>query len=203
MTYVCDSGVAASVVSAETSVAQSGKVSRPDATPTPQGTSMGTNEPSPVEFLADPLSSISRAERRNLLIASAVGVLVARAGLVPTRFSTFGLEFQEPEQRVLIWVVLATVVYFMFAFALYGVADFLIWRTRYQDYLEGVEQLMSSWTQEDQQAHEDLHKRVPDIGWLYQWSKPAALARILFEFVVPVMFSFYAVISLGCKLRTL
>jgi hypothetical protein len=163
---------------------------------------MSTNEPSPVDYLADPLSSISRTERRNLLIASAIGVLVAKAGLVPTRFSTLGLEFQEPEQRVLIWVVFATVIYFVLAFALYGVADFFIWRKRYQDYLEGVEHLASTWTQEDQQAHDELRERVPDIGWLYRWSQPAAIARILFEFGVPVIFACYAMISLTCKLRT-
>lgn len=161
---------------------------------------MGINDPSPVEYLGDPLSDISRAERRNLLIASAVGILVARAGLVPTRFSTFGLEFQEPQQRVLIWVVLATIVYFFLAFVLYGVADFFIWRKRYQDYLEGVERLTSSWTQEDQKVHDELQERVPDIGWLYQWSRPAVIARILFEFVVPVVFSFYTGVSLACKL---
>jgi hypothetical protein len=161
---------------------------------------MGVEEPSPVEFLGDPLSEISRAERRNLLIASSVGVLVAKAGLVPTRYSTFGLDFQEPEQRVLISVVLATVIYFFFAFVLYGVPDLFVWRKRYQEYLEGVERLMSTWSSQDQQQREELDQRVPSICWLYRLSKPAALIRISFEYIVPLIFSFYAGFALAYKL---
>lgn len=132
-----------------------------------------------------------------------MAILVGQAGLIPTEFSTFGLKFNEPEQRVLIWVVLATVVYFQFAFALYGAPDWLIWRKGYQDYLVGVESLMSNWSQEDEREANELRERVPDIGWLYQWSKPAVAARIVFEYMVPAVFSLYAVISLTFKLWTL
>jgi hypothetical protein len=132
-----------------------------------------------------------------------VGILVARAGLVPTQFSTFGLDFKEPEQRVLVWVVFATLVYFFFAFILYGIPDFFIWRKRLQEYLEGVERLMSVWSQEDQERQDELEKQVPSIAWLYQWSKPTALARIAFEYIVPVMFSLYAGFVHACKLWTL
>jgi hypothetical protein len=159
--------------------------------------------PSPVQFLADPLSKTSRLERRNLLISAAAGILVASAGLLPTRFTTFGLEFQQPEQRVLIAGFIVLILYFLFGFVVYAVADFLIWRKTYQDYLEGVERLASTWSQEDQRANDEMQEHVPDIAWLYRVSHPAAFARIIFEFVFPIMGAVLAILLLADKIRTL
>jgi hypothetical protein len=50
------------------------------------------NEPNPVDYLIDPLNEITRKERRNSLIASTLGVLVAKASLVPSKFSALGIE---------------------------------------------------------------------------------------------------------------
>lgn len=164
---------------------------------------MAPGEPSLDDYLADPLSRIARAERRSLLIASATGLLVAKVGLVPTRFSTFGLEFQQPEQRALISLVVVTIAYFALAFVLYGITDFFIWREKYQHYLESIARIGSNWDQEDQRAYDELHASLPDIAWLYRWSKPAAFGRIFFEFIVPVLVALYTAISLLQRLRNL
>lgn len=144
-------------------------------------------EPSPTEFLADPLSDISRRERRNLLFTSVTGILIAKTGLVPNRISALGVEFSAPAQDALVVLMAAVVLYFVFAFVIYGASDFLVWRKRYQDYLVAVEMSSQSWTQEDQQRHDELHKHIPRIDWLYNWSKPTALVRILFEFLLPII----------------
>ncbi len=86
------------------------------------------SEPNPVEFLADPLSPITRIERRNLLLASTAGILIAKAGLIPTQISALGITLSDPNQSTFIVVMALTVVYFLCAFVVYGVADFFIWR---------------------------------------------------------------------------
>jgi hypothetical protein len=158
--------------------------------------------PSPVEFLEDPLSKTCRLERRNLLIVSAVGALVAKAGLLPTRFTTLGLEFQSPEQRGLVVAAIALIVYFVLAFVIYGTTDFLIWRKTYQDYLESIVRLESTWTSEDQRASEEMFKRVTDIAWVYRLH-PAAAARIVFELVFPIGAAIFAILLLAEKFGSL
>ncbi len=149
-------------------------------------------EPNPVDYLTDPLSEITRKERRNLLIASTVGLLVAKAGMVPAKFEAFGIELSVPDQKVFVILMLLTVLYFLAAFVIYGISDFFVWRKKYQDYLEQVAGFNSDWSQEDQYNYDELHRTIPEIAWLYAWSKPAAFARIIFEFTVPVIFALVA-----------
>ncbi len=158
------------------------------------------SDPSPVDYLGDPLSEITRKERRNLLIAATVGVLVSKAGLIPSKISTFGIELSSPAQDTYIILVALTIFYFINAFVAYGISDFLIWRKKYQDYLVGIERVMQDWTEQDQRYHDELHSQVPDIGWLYSASKPMAFVRVGFEYVVPLVFGGYSIITLVMKL---
>lgn len=150
-------------------------------------------EPNPVDYLNDPLSEITRTERRNLLIASTVGLLVAKGGLVPSKILAFDIELPVPEQEVFITLVALTVFYFVAAFVIYGVSDFFVWRKKYQDYLEQVSHFQESWSEQDQNSYDELHTSVPKITWLYRCSKPVAFTRILFEYAVPIIFGLVAI----------
>jgi len=124
------------------------------------------SEVDPSSFLADPLSQISRAERRNLLIASTVGLLVGHVGLVPTRISELGLDFNTPEQTAFLILLALVVVYMEFAFCIYATADFFMWRKWYYDYRVAAERASSNWTLEDQMAEDEIHQSVPPIYWI-------------------------------------
>lgn len=150
-------------------------------------------DPGPEDYLVDPLSEITRKERRNLLLATMVGVLVSKAGLVPTKLAAFGVELAAPAQKTFVLLVALSVLYFIGAFLTYGISDFLIWRKKYQDYLEAEEIFMQGWSMEDQRAYDELRESIPDITWLYRWSKPTAFIRILFEYAVPLLFGIYTV----------
>lgn len=91
-----------------------------------------------IEFIADQLSPVTRIERRNLLIASTTGILIAKVGLIPTKISIFGITLSSPAQDTLVVIVALTIFYFFCAFIMYGITDFFIWRKKYQDYLENV-----------------------------------------------------------------
>lgn len=157
---------------------------------------MANVDPSPVDYLGDPLSGITRAERRNLLIASTVGVLVGKVGLVPTEIATFGLTFGQEAQDSFIWLVAVTLVYFVIAFLIYGLADFLILYKKRVDYLEGVALVQGNWTQEDQRSYEELRESVPDVSWVYRVSSRTLVVRALFEFALPLPIAVFALISL-------
>ena len=143
--------------------------------------------PSPTELLFDPLSDIARKERRNLLIASTAGILVATMGLVPTRLSILGNEFSALEQNHFVIVVASVIAYFVVAFLVYGVSDFLISRNKRHDYLVAVAVEMQGLTEKDQHDYDELHTDTPHIHWIYVWSKPAFFFRTPLEFVFPIL----------------
>ncbi len=153
-------------------------------------------DPDPISLHADPLSDGARKERRNLVIASVLGLLVSRVGLVPTRVAILGIEFSSPSQRAFVFVVGAVIAYFLVAFVIYGLSDFFAWRKRYQDYIEQIEVSARNWTQEDQQEYEELHADIPRATWIYSGSKPLAVARVLFEFLLPILIGCVSLILL-------
>lgn len=144
-------------------------------------------EPNPSNFLSDPLTDVSRKERRNLLIASTSGILVATMGLVPTGISVIGVEFLPPAQNSFVILMAFVVAYFVFAFVVCGVSDFFIWCKNYHNYLLEVVETNQNWSQEDQQRYDELRKHVPRIHWLYAWLKPIGFTRVVFEFILPVL----------------
>lgn len=151
--------------------------------------------PSPEPFLTDPLSDASKRERRNLLASSFIGILVALTGLVPTKISSLGIEFTNINQRYFLLAITALIIYFIIGFTIVGIADIFIWRKKYQDYLEGVQSYMDHWTEEDQEKYDYFYHSLPKINWFYQHSKWVALARLIYEFVLPT-----ALGLIGCAL---
>lgn len=153
----------------------------------------------PSDFLSDPLSEVTRKERRNLLAASTGGTLVATTGLVPTQVSALGVQFSPPEQQAFVLLLAVVVGYFIVAFILYGVADIFIWRKKYQDYLvaSAIESL--NWTQEDQRNYDELHQGIPRSVWLYSLSKPVAFCRVAFEFALPIVVGVVSAVLLVLK----
>lgn len=153
--------------------------------------------PDPENFLSDPLSPITRLERRNLLIASSVGFLVAAADLVPTNISALGISLSVSAQEMFVVAIAFAVAYFIFAFAIYGMSDFFIWRKRYQEYLENVQSYMESWDEDDQHHYDS--SPLPRIAWLYRSAEPLAYARAFFEYGLPLLVGIGVIATLVFK----
>lgn len=79
----------------------------------------------PQELLKDILREETRKERRNLLAASAVGIVIVKAGLIPTKISALGIDFSQTDQRTLLWVLLGVTAYFLAMFVVYALSDIL------------------------------------------------------------------------------
>ena len=153
-------------------------------------------EPNPRLLHADILTEITRKERRNLLIASMIGICVAELGLVPTRFSALGIELTAPAQRQFVLIVAALVCYFLAAFLIYALPDLFAWWKKYQQYLIQLTSYEQSFSREDQDECDELHKSIPKMIWLQKGAVPVAFLLVVFEFVLPLTLGAISVLSL-------
>lgn len=156
-------------------------------------------EPKISTFLVDPLGETSRKERRNLLAASVVGLLISKVGLIPTKISALGIELSGSSQIAFTILAAGIILYFVLAFLLYGLSDFLIWRERYQQYLEDVRSYNEGWSEEDQQQYDTKVTDLGSVAWIYRLAKPTALFRCIFEFALPLTFGIYVLYTLAAN----
>lgn len=93
----------------------------------------------------------------------------------------------------------AVILYFLAAFVVVGIADFFVWRKRYQDYLESVFTRVESWSENDQRGYDQRKGRVPNVWWLYSLSGPVAWLRLAFEYALPVVIAIVVITLLTLK----
>ena len=153
----------------------------------------------PTILLKDPLSKEARLERRNLLAASAIGIVMVKGGLVPIRISALGLEFDHADQQSLLRALAAVVLYFLLAFLVYAGSYFLLWRIAFGNAInaaiynsrlpktEEVNAVKPDPTDEKFRHMETLLHRIP---------KPMSALRAAFEFALPILLGLYGVITL-------
>ena len=73
--------------------------------------------------LRDPLSEVTRKKRRALLWVSALGIVVVKSGLIPSKISALGIEFSPTDQHTLMLALGAAVAYLLLALLLYASSD--------------------------------------------------------------------------------
>ena len=147
-----------------------------------------------IELVKDPLSVVARNERRSLL---GVGVLalVMSAGIIPTKISALGIEFSNYVQSDLIFIFILVNVYYLVAFFVYGVSDFIAWRVRL------IESLVKAYKEKELMSEQqfDIHKRIysdPITSKYQSLAFGGSIVRALLEFLLPLAFSLFAIYSL-------
>src|SRR5438105_3571803 len=78
--------------------------------------------------LKDALSDNTRRERRSLLLASFVSIIIAKVGLVPTEITNLGITFSDVDRSILLKAVGLVVGYFLVAFVIYGAQGWIALR---------------------------------------------------------------------------
>jgi hypothetical protein len=156
-------------------------------------------QPTPAEIaIRDPLSEVTRNERRFLLGVSIIAIALVRTGLVPSKISALGIEFSHTDQKSLFSVLALVTSYFVAAFVLYASSDFIAWRLAYKASLKDwVEQMkkrdeerskLEAKGRSGQHAAEAYYER-----YVRKWrrlpliSRPASFFRAIFEFILPIM----------------
>jgi len=122
--------------------------------------------------LVDPLRSQARLARRNLLILSVIGLAVSKVGLVPTKVAALGIEFNTSNQQSFTYLVAGLTVYFMLAFSVHGLTDYVRWKQH----------------NKQNRLYFQSYAVRSGIGfWFYQFANVVAIIRTAFEFLVPVV----------------
>lgn len=142
----------------------------------------------------DPLRKITRKERKYLLLVSVVGLTVSEMGLVPEQISMFGITFSETNQSSFLLLIAFVVIYFVLAFIIYAVSDFIAWRLEFnKTRLEGLRKKAVDEEQEEYDKNYDTYNRLYRLVY---FSRPASIFRGLFEFILPIVIGSYAIYSL-------
>jgi hypothetical protein len=153
--------------------------------------------------LRDPLSEVTRRERRLFLAVSTVCFAITKAGLVPTKISALGIDFSQADQKALLKILAAIVGYLLVAFVVYASADFLGWRI-------AVSQAIGTWWNQnraeiEKQSTEEnvsrlemarklgLDMRMSALPAGIGLAGPISLLRALIEFLFPVLFGIYCI----------
>ncbi|NVL90859.1 MAG: hypothetical protein HWN69_07700 [Desulfobacterales bacterium] len=150
--------------------------------------------------LDDPLSEVSRRDRKFLLGSSILGITIVKAGFVPTKISALGIEFAKTDQNSLLLVLGIIILYFLIAFLIYASSDFLIWRLSYFHTLK--HSMLDKWKTEAEKAPtkemanyiDDFLKRGFPARIILGLTRPVSLLRAVFEFLLPIAFGIYAII---------
>jgi hypothetical protein len=143
----------------------------------------------------DPLSEVTRKERRYLLGISTLGFIMVKTGLIPAKITTFGIEFSETDQRSLLFIIGLVTLYFLISFVAYAGSDFVAWRIA----INSTRLRLLGEIAEDRERiypHEDSHKLQDRLFFLGQLSHPISWGRALLEFLFPFLFGLYMTILL-------
>jgi hypothetical protein len=161
----------------------------------------------------DPLSETTRKERTSLLGLSMLGLALVMVPLVPEKFAALGVEFAKVNQSTFVKLYALVIVYYMVAFTLYALTDYVAWRR--QEVITATEyefqRQARTPTERRPEGLDDLLKppavkvsvrrpvrEVPAYtGAASYWLANAATrVRAMFEFLLPFCFGGYALYAL-------
>ncbi|MDR3579158.1 MAG: hypothetical protein P4L44_04240 [Oryzomonas sp.] len=151
-------------------------------------------------LLKDPLSELTRKERRMLIVVSSIAITMIKTGLVPSKISALGVEFTTANQSSILNMIAYIIVYLLVAFAIYAFSDFVEWRVNfYKSIISSNEQeLMATFAYNVEKSDVGELKKIiqnlknKSILW-NSTSKPVSIVRILLDIVFPILLGFVSI----------
>ncbi len=150
--------------------------------------------------LRDPLSEVTRRERRSLLGVAVLGVAITKAGLLPAEISSLGVKLGPSSQSALLVLIGLVCTYYLAAFLVYATADYIAWKVALRDSIYDVwsqprESSAEPETEEDalreirrqESLEEFIQKRNATIVIAEVLLLPVSRIRAAFELVLPVV----------------
>jgi hypothetical protein len=144
------------------------------------------------------LSKTTRAERKILLGVSMFGVTVAHTGLIPSKITALGVEFEPADQQALLLMLIVVVAYFTIAFIIYATADFLSWRAAHDEtLLMHLQHEHGFYPLPDTPQDEPMERAIKQIRRRVWWwgtlIRKTSYVRALWEFVLPIVAGAYSI----------
>ena len=159
------------------------------------------DQPNLTDILADPLSAVARAERRNLIASSFIAGLISITRTFPTHVSALGIEISTQSQRYFICAAIAVVLYFTFAFVVYALGDYMRVRHIRHEYDKAAHIDGENWSYEEQINYDEVKVVIGSIDWVYERTEQFLSVRMLFEFLFPLICATISIACAGFALR--
>ncbi len=178
-----------------------------------------SQNPSPLDTVAepsvtDPLSEVTRAERKSLLASCVIGLAISVGGLVPGKIETFGIEVSASQELSLLQILAGVITYFLFGFSIYAWSDLkrresltALARTR-------LRPTMDSALEDFKRAEKELASKDPekmtalfsdkrfmrlaalsDEAKLAQRVTKAGAVRVAFDVYLPIFIAFGSIVT--------
>lgn len=150
--------------------------------------------------LRDPLSIVTRKQRQLLLLASLLGLTLVKTGIVPSKISGLGIEFQSADQRAILLIVALIVSYFLVAFTIYAASDFLAWKVSISKQV--IEKTIADYEEDlrndvsEPEIDEYRYEMYEKIEIYIKLITPTSIFRAFFDFALPIFFGGYSLFLL-------
>ena len=145
--------------------------------------------------LSNPLSDVTRRERRSLLGLSAIGLAMAWARFLPSEFSAMSFKFDAHDKANLMWLIAGIITYYLIAFIMYLRSDHLRWKIELDRAEENADRQANNINQGSSDAYDHAEqKRKFD---LYAGLCKIGKIRGCFEFYFPIVLAVVTIVFLG------
>ena len=146
----------------------------------------------------DPLSEVTRKERRSLLGIAMLGLALITIPLVPQKLSALGLEFSDINQKTFVNLYALLLTYYIVAFLVYAFADYIAWRRgdilRYSAHVRSSpDDKLGTREPVEQTTGSIWGSRNPVFRGMASWlaGMVASRLRAFFDLVFPLAFAGY------------
>jgi len=145
----------------------------------------------PRSQIRDPLSDVTRRQRKGLLLASLLSYVIVKLGIKPDRITAIGFEFDIEHINSLSTVLALVVGYFLVTFISYAASDFIDWQLNRKEADKELKANIDLKAKSDEETNLiDEEYRINDNpveqGKLEKSAKPVSYFRVFIEFVVPI-----------------
>jgi hypothetical protein len=153
-------------------------------------------------ILYNPLSEITRRERRALLGLSVLAIAMVKVPLVPEKIGVLGLEMALKNQQNFLFIFALVLCYFVGAFFLYALTDYFAWRRAeviaHHDYTrQDFIAKRALGKEAEERMPKAMKEKNSDLSYRghasYHLAAKAARLRAWFEFVTSLFTAGYAV----------
>ncbi len=151
------------------------------------------------------MTELTVRERRILLAVCAIGLTIAKIGLVPTKITALGIEFSATNQQTMLAILAVIIAYFLLAFVVYAAGDYLASETRYaKSAREGAwEWIAGQQPVQKLQETVDSEKKVEllRVYAKYPFPNPKTVvgvrwARIFVDLIIPPLLAILTILIL-------
>jgi len=147
------------------------------------------------ERLKVPLGSVAIANRKQLLLFSVLSLIVTVVGVMPTKVSMLGIEFDASNQRAFLVLLTLGVVYYLVSFVVSMLSDLMSWKVLFTLNKEKLLTNLDDFDISHLSKEQVLEQMKLETSTISQ-SKLLFSVRILIDVVVPITLSLFSIFCL-------